>query len=110
LAWRVLLFALMCVGFFIFHIWMRTLVLTKGFEVGQRQRELARLDSEYMTVKVAFERLVSPENLQKQVERFARRGVDFASPTTAQLMYVGEDSPASLSPKKTPEKISEMAR
>jgi hypothetical protein len=90
---RVLGFAGMCVVFFVFHIWMRTLVLTEGYEVGERRHELADLESQYMALKVERNRLMGPGSLEKVVTRFAEKGVVFRAPHPDEIHYIRvEDS------------------
>lgn len=80
-------FALLCVGFFIFHIWMRTLALTTGFEVGESRRGIAKLESELAEARVERNRVMGPEHLQRLVGDFAAQGVVFQPPKAAQLIY-----------------------
>jgi hypothetical protein len=90
---RVLGFAGMCVVFFIFHIWMRTLVLTKGYEVGERRHEVADLESQYMALKVERSRLMGPGSLEKVVKRFEERGIVFRAPLPDEIHYIRVEEP-----------------
>lgn len=80
--------AVLVVGFFIFHIWFRTLVLTSGYEVGARRKAVAALESELAAVRVERTKMMSPENLHRLVEDWEHRGTaDFSAPESSRLIY-----------------------
>lgn len=76
-----------CVSFFIFHIWFRTVALTTGYEVGNSRKEIRALESELAQLKVERVRLMGPESLQKWVQDMKERGIVFEAPTASQLIY-----------------------
>lgn len=81
------LLVLICVLFFVFHIWFRTLALTTGYEVGTLRRDFRDLESELAILKVEKVKLMGPESLQKLVQEMKYRGVNFESPEASQLIY-----------------------
>ncbi len=60
----------------IFHIWSRTRVLASGYELGELQRNHARLTSEHDRLRLEVESLRSPATL----ERWARTKLEMAPP------------------------------
>ena len=85
---RVLLFALMCVVFFLIHIWSRTWVVSKSYEIGQLRKERSALEAKLAQSLVERNRLMGPRNLERWVSRFEARGVHFASPRPDQIVYL----------------------
>jgi len=85
---KVLAFAGMCVGFFLFHIWFRTRVVTKGYEVAELRSELAKLESQSASLKVQKNRLKSSSNLERIVSDFAQEGHVFKNPESNQVFYL----------------------
>ncbi|MBS1983997.1 MAG: hypothetical protein JST16_07470 [Bdellovibrionales bacterium] len=84
---RVSLLVLMCTFFFLFHIWMRTLSVTTGYEVGALRRDVLKLESDLSRERVDQNRLMGPESLQRLVADFAEQGSVFRAPQSAQLIY-----------------------
>ena len=87
---KVLGFAVMCVGFFLAHTWFRTIVVRKGYELGEQRKELSALDSEWVALKVRQNRLMGPANLERLVSDFAQQGEVFENPHPSQLIYVNK--------------------
>ena len=84
---NVFAFAFLCVGFFIFHIWLRTLTVTKGFEVGDGRRELRNLEAQLANLKVEKNRQMGPERLESLARDFKARGATFEAPRPPQIFY-----------------------
>ncbi len=78
----------MCVVFFLFHIWCRTLVLTKGYEVAELRSEIQKLESESATLKVQKNRLKSSTNLERIAREFSDGGDVFKNPESKQIFYI----------------------
>lgn len=84
---NVILLVVICVSFFIFHIWFRTVALTTGYEVGNARKEIRILESEWAQLKVEKVKLMGPESLQKWVLDMKERGIVFEAPQSSQLIY-----------------------
>ena len=84
---RVMAFVFLCVGFFLFHTYTRTLVVTQGYEWGRLKAENDRLDSEIVALKVERDRRLGHQNLEALVEQLKARGIEFRPPTSEQLVY-----------------------
>jgi cell division protein FtsL len=73
----------------IFHIWSRTRVLASGYELGELQRNHARLTSEHDRLRLEVESLRSPATLEK----WARTKLEMAPPAPG-TVRVAEPSAA----------------
>lgn len=85
---KVLGFTGMAVVFFLFHIWFRTWVVTKGYEVGQHREDIARLESELMRAKIERSRVMGPDNLERWAKHLQATGTAFGAPQPHQLIYL----------------------
>ena len=81
------MFAVLCVLFFIFHIWFRTVALTTGYEVGHLRGRIRQLESELAQLKVERVKLMGPESLQQLVLDMKAKGIVFEAPQASQLVY-----------------------
>jgi len=85
---NLVLFTVMCVSFLLFHIWLRTQVLTIGFEVSKSKAQIARVESELALQNSEWNRQRSPAALERYL---ARRYPEGASPfrvaNSNQILY-----------------------
>jgi len=84
---KVLAFGLLCVGFFLAHIWLRTRVVTLGYSVSSERTRLRGLESELAAAKVERARRMGPDSLDRIVRQKEALGEVFAPPRTDQLHY-----------------------
>lgn len=84
---KVLAFGLMCVGFLLFHIWLRSRVVTLGYSVSTERAALRDAESELADAKVERSRRMGPDSLDRLVRQKEARGEVFAPPRTDQLQY-----------------------
>ena len=82
-----MMLVLLCVLFFIFHIWLRTKVVTQSFTIGSLRNSIQKLESEIMTAKVDRTKLMSPRNLEKYVKKLAADGEKMQNPVSHQIIY-----------------------
>lgn len=87
---KLFFFAILCVSFFIFHIWFRTTVLTQGYRLAKKQSEIVALESELVKLRIERSILQSPENLEKWANYFQKKGLAIDRPQSNQLIYVEE--------------------
>ncbi len=76
----------------IFHVWVRTKVVTAGYQVAQTRNEIAEMESKISHAKLKRSRYMSAENLEKVSARMNQMGIYFLDPTQEQLIYVREES------------------
>ncbi len=88
---KLLAFALMCVSFFVLHIWFRTKVVTKGFEVTEQRKKYSDLESRLLKAKVERNKVMGPKNLDHFVGLFSSTDRALQPPSPSQLIYVTED-------------------
>jgi hypothetical protein len=84
---KVLGFGLLCVFFFLFHIWLRTRVVTLGYEVSVERERLRALESEMAGAKVLRARRMGPDSLERFVKVRESQGEILAPPKPDQLHY-----------------------
>lgn len=90
---RIVMFAGMCVFFFLAHIGVRTKVVTQGYAIAGVRKDIARLESERAELKVARSRLRSPVVLEKLTQDLRARGKVFGPPENKQLIYLNREAP-----------------
>lgn len=78
----------MCVCFFLTHIGVRTLAVTKGYQISADRKEMARLESELAEIKMERARQRSPESLERLANDLSAQGKNFAAPRPQQLIFV----------------------
>jgi cell division protein FtsL len=82
---RAALVALVVTSLGVFHIWLRTRVLSAGYALGELQREHGKLTSEHDRLRIEVETLRSPAAL----ERFARTRLGMAPPAPGAVLAAG---------------------
>ncbi len=87
-AFKVLLMVVICVFVFLAHIWVRTLILKKSYQIGDLKKDLVGVESEIANLTVEKNTLLSSSSLEKLTERFQAKGHVFRSPESHQLIYV----------------------
>jgi hypothetical protein len=75
---------------FMLHVWMRTLVISEGFKLGETRSRLIRLESDRVNLRLEREKLISPERLNAIVQNFAADGNVFVSPNASQILFYDE--------------------
>jgi hypothetical protein len=79
---------LLCVLFFIFHIWSRTWIVKKSYEIGDLKKQQTKFESELAAVTVEKNVVMSSQNLEKWVERFRQKDIILQSPRSVQIIYL----------------------
>lgn len=78
----------MCVCFFLTHVGIRTLAVTKGYQISRDRKELAQLESELAEIKMERARQRSPESLERLALDLRAQGKTFGPPLPQQLIFV----------------------
>lgn len=80
--------AALLVALGVFHIWSRTRVLASGYQLGELQKEHARLSTEHDRLRIEVETLRSPSAL----ERYARTHLGMAPPAPGAVLAANPPS------------------
>ncbi len=88
---KVLLLAFFCVLAFLFHIWFRTKVLTSGYQVGRLRHDIAKLESQIISLGVEKNRVFGPDQLENLVQQYESRGLKLKSPQKSQMIYLSRE-------------------
>lgn len=84
---RVLALVVLGMGFFVFHVWVRTQSLATGYEVGELRRRVNELEAEAAALRVERGRIMGPDNLARLVRDWEAQGTYFEAPKSSQLIY-----------------------
>ncbi len=84
---RILALVVLGVGFFVFHVWVRTRSLATGYVVGEQRRRVNELEAEAAALRVERGRIMGPENLARLVKDWEAQGTRFEAPKSSQLIY-----------------------
>jgi hypothetical protein len=90
----------LCVGIFLVHIWSRTFILKRSYEIGDLKKQAAQLDSEIAEKTVERNSLFSSGNLERWVERLATKGQVLMPPKADQVVYVRSSENSKQTDKK----------
>jgi len=85
---------LLCVVFFLVHIWSRTWVVKKSYEIGDLKKVQTALDSDLAALTVEKNTIMNSQNLEKWAARYNEKGAGLKTPSSQQVIYI----------KKTPTK------
>jgi hypothetical protein len=94
---RIFLLVVAVSATFMLHVWMRTLVLSEGFKLGEVRSRLQQLEAERVKLRLEREKLVSPERLNQLVEAYKNEGVVFVSPQPSQILFYEDQDIKDLS-------------
>jgi hypothetical protein len=83
-----------CSGFFIVHIWARTWVVKKSYQIGDLRNEVRKLEADLAANVVEKNKIMGPKNLQSWVSRFQLEGVYFQKPQASQVYFLKADQPS----------------
>ena len=78
----------MFVVFFIFHVALRTRIVSEGYEVEKLRSENRKLESEYYNLSAKKTMLMGPHGLEKKVHEFALQGENFENPASNRVIFV----------------------
>lgn len=68
-AGKIFLVLLLCALSFLLHAWLRTQVVTAGYEVSNQRKTRNRLESELIDLKVEYAKLLDEDNLERMKAR-----------------------------------------
>jgi hypothetical protein len=91
-AFKVLLMVVICVLVFLAHIWARTLIVKKSYEIGDLKKEIIQIDADIAALTVEKNRLMSSSSLERLSEKFAEKGHVFQTPQESQIIYVNDST------------------
>ncbi len=84
---KVLAFVGLCVLFFLLHIQLRTLVVTKGFAVAEQRAKIREFESKIASLRVQRERLMGPASLERLAESLVSEGSGFERPDGKRVLF-----------------------
>ncbi len=87
---KILTLVLLCVAFFLFHIWFRTVVTHEGYALGILGREMKKTESQLMALKVEKNKIMGASSLERLVDKHEDVLADekFQAPAVHQLYYI----------------------
>ena len=85
---------LICSGFFIAHIWARTWVVKKSYQIGDLRKEVRKLEADLVATVVEKNKIMGPKNLQSWVSRFQLEGIYFQKPQVSQVYFLRNEQPS----------------
>ena len=78
----------MFVVFFIFHVALRTRIVSEGYKVERLRSENRKLESRLYNLKAEKNTLMGPRGLEKKVREFAAAGIHFENPISERVIFV----------------------
>jgi hypothetical protein len=76
------------VGFFLFHVALRTKVVSEGYQMDRFKTENKKLEARLYDLKAQKNSLMGPRGLEKKVKEFAARGTEFKNPDSSHVIFV----------------------
>jgi hypothetical protein len=89
---RIFLLVIAVATTFVLHVWMRTLVISEGFRLGESRNRVLALEAEKVKLRLEREKLISPDRLNEIVQRFRAESDYFVSPSPQQILFYQEGS------------------
>ena len=93
---RMLVLVIAVAATFMLHVWMRTLVISEGFKLGEARSRVMQLESERVKLRLEREKLISPDRLNAIASNFANEGNVFLSPNASQILFYEEGNVEAL--------------
>jgi hypothetical protein len=84
---RIFLLVVAVAAAFMLHVWMRTLVISEGFKLGEVRSRVLQLEADRVKLRLEREKLVSPDRLNQLVEIYKNAGNVFVSPNPSQILF-----------------------
>ncbi len=82
----------LCVGIFLVHIWSRTLIVKKSYEIGDLKKQKVQQEAELAMLTVERNALMSSTSLEKWADRLKGKGHDLRIPSANQVHYIQNQS------------------
>lgn len=89
-AFKVLALLALIVASFVFHTWLRTSTLSRGFSLGQLRNQIRLQESKLRALSAERGRLFSPSELDAEAKRLKLDGIVLKPALQSQVLHLGK--------------------